>query len=154
MSLFYASCDSVHREFFSALLYDWQDSGQVAEAAAEDNDMQIEAGAMQLRVRSVGRSDQNEDGSIMMPCLFVLHAGGGAERARITINLKRWREWFGPEIRDEYVNELKGIQGLQCRARGDEFAILEPAHLSGPTQQRLRDLIVDFGRNSRETLGY
>jgi hypothetical protein len=153
MSLFYASCDSVHREFFSALLFDWQDSGQLAEPAAAENDMQVEPGAMLLRVRSVGRSDQSESGSILMPCLFALHAGGGADRARISLNLKNWREWFGPETRDLFVSELKGIQGLQHRSRADDFAILEPAHLSGPTQQKLRDLMVDFGRNSREILG-
>jgi len=158
MNFFYASCDSVHREFFSALLYDWQESGQMAEAAGAQaataaSDVQVEEGAMLMQVRSIGRAAQDETGRVQMPCLFVLHAGGGLDSARISINLTHWREWFGPEIRDLFVSQMKAIQGLKHRVQGAEFAILEPAHLSGPTQQKLRDMIVAFGRNSRETLG-
>jgi len=134
-------------------MYDWQESGQMTEAALAGNDLQVEEGAMLMQVRSVGRSAQDGVGRMHMPCLFVLHAGGGLDSARISINLTHWREWFGPEVRDLFVSKMKAIQGLKHRVQGAEFAILEPAHLSGPTQQKLRDMVVTFGRNSRETLG-
>lgn len=113
----------------------------------------VEDAAVLLRVRSIGRSTENKSGETVLPCLFVLHAGGGVEKARISMDLNHWREWFGPEMRDEFVERLQAVQGLLHRRRDAEFAILEPAHLSGPTQQLLRDILVGFAHQSQESLG-
>jgi len=151
--IFYASCDPAHREFFSALLFDWQETGQIVEVAEIPNDMSAESGAALLRVRSLGRAVSAVGDAVLMPCLFVLHAGDGIEPARISMDLDRWREWFGPEERDLFVQELEAMPGLKSRRRGSDFALLEPAHLSGPGQQKLRHLITGFGRGSREDIG-
>ncbi len=150
---FYASCDSVHREFFSALLFDWQETGQVIEAAEASNDMGVEEGALLLRVRSIGRAATGADGMPLLPCLFVIHSGNAFGPPRMSMDLERWREWFGPEERDLFVQELEAVPGLKHQYRDSEFAILEPAHLSGPAQQKLRDMITACGRRSREGIG-
>ena len=152
--IFYASCDPAHREFFSALLFDWQETGQIVELADAANDMSAEEGAVLLRVRSLGRASSDEQsGALHMPCLFVLHAGDSLDSARVSMDMDRWREWFGSEERDLFVQEIESIGGLKSRRRDNDFSILEPAHLSGPAQQKLRHLITGFGRGSREDLG-
>jgi len=138
---FYASCNPAHREFYSSLIHDWQEAGQPVAYAGE-------GARVELQLRSVAGAEGEG-----LPCLFVLHAGGPTDRPRIALDRDQWRQWFGAELRDMLIEEVCAIPGLMHRRQGSEFAILEPAHLSGPTQQRLRDLLVQFSRRAQEVLG-
>ncbi|MFQ5582226.1 MAG: hypothetical protein ACE5F3_06335 [Mariprofundaceae bacterium] len=125
LSTFYASCDAPHREFFSVLVREWQQTGLPWE---------IQGHVLGLCGRSVTR----QDGSL---CLFELRPEQGIESASIGMNLDTWRSWLGQEESDAFVQAVKQIDGLKHKTRGSLFMILEPGHMSGPMQQGLRDLV-------------
>jgi len=137
--LFYAACNPAHREFYSALMHDWQEAGQPVE---------IDHHGAGLAVRSVARA--TDAGA---PRLFRLYAGTGIEPPGIEIDLARWRNWFGEEGVDACVRTIDGMDGLNIRRRNNRLLIAEPGHMSGPVQQALRDALIGWAYRASDLLG-
>ncbi len=138
-ALFYARCDAGHREFFSALLYDWRQAGQPAEP---------EGDAVVLRLRAALRADEAG-----LPELFRLLPTRGVEPPVIELAADRWRRWFGEEGFDAFREDLAGIEGLAVRSNNERIQLVEPGHLSGPGQKALRDLLIAWAHRAQEVMG-
>ncbi len=128
LATFYQSCDMIHRELFSVMIYDWQETG--LEWCYADR-------AVALGSHSV-RKDQ-------MLQFFYLNPGESIYPASISMDTDFWREMLGEEETDSFMRELKAIHGMKCQQRNQTFSIDDPGHLSGPQQQQLRDKIKRFG---------
>jgi hypothetical protein len=137
--LFYAACNPAQREFYSALMHDWQEAGQPVE---------IDDRGAGLAVRSVAWTTDAGP-----PRLFRLYAGAGIEPPAIEIDLEQWRGWFGEEVVDTCVRAINAIDGLNIRRRDSRLLILEPGHMSGPMQQALRDVLVGWAYRANDLFG-
>jgi len=137
--LFYAACNPAHREFYSALMHDWQEAGQPVE---------IDNRGVGLTVRSVAWTS-----SAGAPRLFRLHAGAGIEPPGIEIDLGQWHNWFGEEVVDACVRTIDAIDGLNTKRRNSCLSILNPGHMSGPMQQALRDALVGWAYRANDLFG-
>lgn len=137
--LFYAACNPAHREFYSALMHDWQEAGQPVE---------IDNHGAGLAVRSVTRTTGTG-----VSRLFRLHAGAGIEPPGIEIDLSQWRNWFGEEAVDTCMRTIDAIDGLIIRRRDSHLSIVEPGHMSGPMQQALRDALVGWAYRANDLFG-
>lgn len=125
---FYLSCDVIHREIFSVMIHEWQETGLAWEWSGRD----IVLGSHSvIKERFLG--------------MFYLQPGEGIYPARITLNTDFWRELIGQEETDVFLRELQSIHGLQCRRQENLFSIIDPGHQSGPVQQQLRDQVKHFG---------
>ena len=124
---FYLLCDSAHREFYSVLLWDWQEMGLA---------WQCDEKAVLLGINSVARGG-------MFVC-FSLYAGG-AEPASIRLDTRQWREQLGQECMADFTAGVRRLQGLSCAQREDVFSIENPGHMLPPVQKELRHLIHQFG---------
>lgn len=124
---FYLSCDTSHREIYSVIIHEWQESGL---------QWQWNGRNIALGTRSVVR-DQ-------FFSFFQLQPGEGIYPASITLDLAYWRDLIGQEEADSFVRSLEQMHGLQCRQRENLFAIVDPGHLSGSLQQQLRDQLKRF----------
>lgn len=76
---------------------------------------------------------------------FFVYNPAKASTAAITIDTDAWRECLGQEEADIFLRDIRAIPELQHKQRGNIFSIVDPGHQSGPTQQKLRDLIKHFG---------
>jgi len=137
--LFYAACNPAHREFYSALMHDWQETGQSVE---------IDNHGADLTVRSVAWMT-----NAGAPRLLRLYAGAGIEPPGIEIDLGQWRDWFGEEEVDTCVCMINAINGLSIRRRDSRLLILNPGHMSGPMQQALRETLVGWAYRANDLLG-
>jgi len=137
--LFYAACNPAHREFYSALMHDWQEAGQPVE---------IDDSSVGLVVRSVARMTEAGE-----PRLFRLYAGAGIEPPGIEIDLSQWRNWFGETGLDTCMRIIDTIDGLRIRRRDNRLLIIEPGHMSGPMQQALRDALVGWAYRANDLFG-
>ncbi|MDX8402558.1 MAG: hypothetical protein R8K47_08000 [Mariprofundaceae bacterium] len=136
---FYAACDGVHREFFSAVIADWREAGQPCDA---------QDGVARLRIRSLASAD--EDG---LPVLFSLVPAGGIEPARMCWELDRWRAWLREEDLDRMLRELRALDGVEPVVRAAGVCIESPGALSGPVQHELRTLLRRWAHAVQELLG-
>ncbi len=125
---FYLSCDTLHRELFSIIIHEWQEAGLAWRWSGR---------AIALGSRSVIR-DQVLN-------FFYLQPGESIYPACISLDTEFWRELLGEEETDAFLHEVKSIHGLHCRRREQMFIMDDPAHLSGPLQQQLRDCIKRLG---------
>jgi len=137
--LFYATCNPAHREFYSALMHDWQEAGQPVE---------IDNHGADLAVHSVAWT--TDAGA---PRLFRLYGGAGIEPPGIKIDLGQWRDWFGEGEVDTCVRMINAIDGLVIRRRDSHLSIIEPGHMSGPMQQALRDALVGWAYRANDLFG-
>ena len=138
LATFYAICDSSHREFYSVLIREWQELG-LSWVWTDEN--------VALCGRSVARGDENG-----MVELFVLKPGRLGADSEITVNGDHWRNLFGQEEIDLFLRQANEIPGLDFKTRGAAFSMLDTAHASGPTQQRLRNLLQNWGRRLPDIL--
>ena len=125
---FYGSCDAMHREFYSVLIREWEEIGLVWSWSDR---------AIALGSNSVIKDE--------MFILFRLQPGESIYPAAISIDTDAWRERLGQEEPDIFLREVRAIPGLQHKQRENIFSIVDAGHLSGPTQQRLRDMIKRLG---------
>ncbi len=125
---FYLSCDTIHRELFSIIIYEWQEMG--LEWDWSD------------RAIALGRRSVVKD---QMLNFFYLQPGENIYPACITLDTDFWRELFGQEETDAFLGKVKSIHGLQYRQRDNIVSIDDPGHLSGSVQQQLREQIKHFG---------
>jgi hypothetical protein len=125
---FYGSCDAMHREFYSVLIREWEELGL---------NWSWSGRAVALGSNSVIRDE--------MLILFRLQPGESIYPAEISIDTDDWRERLGQEEPDIFLREIRAIPGLQHKQRENIFSIVDAGHLSGPTQQRLRDMIKRLG---------
>ncbi len=125
---FYGSCDAMHREFYSVLIREWEELGLVWSWSDR---------AIALGSNSVIKDE--------MFILFRLQPGESIYPATISIDTDDWRERLGQEEADIFLREVRAIPGLQHKQRENIFSIVDAGHLSGPTQQRLRDMIKRLG---------
>jgi len=123
---YYLYCDDAHRELYSALLYDWQETGLTW--TCEDK-------VLNLGVMSVVK-DQ-------MLTFFSLHAGS-AIPASIQLNITDWRRYLGQEDMAAFVADVRRIQGLQIKERGDVLKIENVAHALQPIQKEFKNLLHHF----------
>ncbi|MDQ6958069.1 MAG: hypothetical protein Q9M24_03030 [Mariprofundaceae bacterium] len=137
--LFYATCNPAHREFYSALMHDWQEAGQPVE---------IDNHGAGLAVHSVAWT--TDAGA---PKLFRLYAGAGVDSPCIEIDLDQWRNWFGEAVVDICVCTINAIDGLSIRRHNSRIAILNPGHMSGPMQQALREALVSWAYRANDLFG-
>lgn len=125
---FYGSCDTMHRELYSVLIREWGEAGLTWSWAGR---------AIALGSKSVIRDETL--------IFFCLQPGENIYPAAITIDTDAWREKIGQEETDIFLREIRAIPGLQHKQRENVFSIVDPGHLSGPTQQHLRDMIKQLG---------
>ncbi|MES0372438.1 MAG: hypothetical protein ABUK11_09195 [Mariprofundaceae bacterium] len=125
---FYNSCDMIHREFYSVLIHEWEDLG----LAWDWSDRAVALGS-----KSVIRDETF--------IFFRLQPGESIYPAAISIDTDAWREYIGQEEADIFLRDIRMISELQHKQRENIFSIIDPGHQSGPTQQKLRDLIKGFG---------
>ena len=125
---FYLSCDTMHRELYSVLIYEWQEIALDWEWAE--------------RAIALGRTSVAKGAFLQF---FYLEPGENIYPAAITLNTDHWREWIGQEETDAFLRQVKAIHELQHKQRESIFSIDDPGHLSGPAQQQLRDVIKHFG---------
>jgi len=137
--LFYATCNPAHREFYSALMHDWQAAGQPVE---------IDNHGADLTVHSVAWTT---DAGV--PRLFRLYTGAGIEPPAIDLDLDQWRDWFGEEVVDTCVRTINGIDGLNTRRHNRRLSILNPGHMSGPMQHALREALVSWAYRANDLFG-
>lgn len=130
---FYLSCDTMHRELYSVLIYEWQEIGL---------DWEWSDRSIVLGCRSVVRDEFLR--------FFFLQPGEHIYPASITIDADHWREMIGQEETDSFLREIKAIHELHHKQRENIFSIDDPGHLSGPAQQQLRDVMKQFGRRTPE----
>lgn len=124
---FYLSCDTTHRELYSVLIHEWQESGL---------QWQWEGRNIALGRRSVVRD--------RFFGFFMLQPGEGIYPANISMDLAFWRETIGQEECDLFIKSTELMHGLQFRRQEGVFTIVDPGHLSGSLQQQLRDQIRRF----------
>jgi len=139
MQLFYAACNPAHREFYSALMHDWQEAGQPVE---------IDNHGADLAVHSVAWTTDTGP-----PRLFRLCTGAGIELPGIEIDLGQWHNWFGEAVVDACVCAINAIDGLSIRRHDSRLSILNPGHMSGPMQQALRDAVVGWAYRANDLFG-
>jgi hypothetical protein len=125
---FYGSCDAMHREFYSVLIREWEELGLTWSWSGR---------AIALGSNSVIKDE--------MLIFFHLQPGESIYPATISIDTDAWRERLGQEETDIFLRDIKAIPGLQHKQRENIFSIVDAGHLSGPTQQRLRDMIKHLG---------
>mgnify|MGYP005844149429 CR=1 FL=1 len=130
---FYLSCDTMHRELYSVLIYEWQEIGL---------DWEWSERSIVLGCRSVARDEFLR--------FFALQPGENIYPASITIDSDCWRELIGQEETDSFLREIKAIHEIHHKQRENIFSIDDPGHLSGPAQQQLRDVMKRFGRRMPE----
>jgi len=130
---FYNSCDSSHRELYSVLIREWEELGL--------------AWSFSDRAIALGSNSVTKDEVLTF---FRLQPGESFYPAVITIDTDAWRGWLGQEEADIFLRDIRAIPGLQHKQRENIFSIIDAGHLSGPTQQQLRDLIKRFGFRSPE----
>ena len=123
---YYMYCDDAHRELYSVLLNDWQEIGLAW--ACEDK-------VLNLGMMSVAK-DQ-------MLTFFSLHAGS-AIPSSIQLNVSDWRRYLGQENMASFVGDIRRIQGLQIKERGDVLKIENAGHVLQATQKELRNLLHHF----------
>jgi len=130
---FYLSCDTMHRELYSVLIYEWQEIGLDWE----------------WKDRSIvlGRKSIAKDAFLHF---FYLQPGENIYPAAIALDTDQWRELVGQEETDAFLREIKAIHELHHKQRENIFSVDDPGHLSGPAQQQLRDVIRRFGMRSAE----
>jgi len=124
---FYLSCDTSHRELYSVIIHEWQESGL---------QWQWDDRNLALGMRSVMRDSYFS--------FFRLQPGEGIYPASITLDLDFWRELIGQEETDAFIRSIESMHGVQYRRRDNIFAIVDPGHLSGSLQQQLRDQFKRF----------
>lgn len=124
---FYLSCDTTHREIYSVIIHEWQESGL---------QWQWEGRNIVLGATSVIREQ--------FFSFFKLQPGEGIYPAAITFDLAHWRDLIGQEETDNFVRSIESLHGMQCRRMEGVFAIADPGHLSGSLQQQLRDRLKRF----------
>ena len=125
---FYLGCDTIHRELFSVLIYEWQEIGLTWSWA----DRSIALGS-----RSATKDQQLN--------FFFLNPGENIYPASVSLDTAAWRELIGQESTDTFLAQVKTVHGLSFKQRDNIFAIEDPGHMSGPIQQQLRDIIKGFG---------
>lgn len=125
---FYNSCDMIHRELYSVLIHEWEELGLTRSWSG--------------RAVALGSKSVIKDETLIF---FRLQPGESIYPAAITIDTDAWRESLGQEVVDIFLGDIKAIPELQYKQRESIFSILDPGHQSGPTQQKLRDLIKHFG---------
>lgn len=130
---FYLSCDTSHRELYSVIIHEWQESG--LQWKWDDRNLAL---GMQSVVRD------------RYFAFFQLQPGEGIYPASITLDLDFWRELIGQEETDTFVRSIESMHGVQCRRRDNIFAIVDPGHLSGSLQQQLRDQFRRFAMRVRD----
>ena len=130
---FYLSCDTMHRELYSVIIYEWQDLGLEWEKVD--------------RAIVLGRRSVAKDGLLHF---FYLQPGENIYPAGITINTDEWRQLIGQEETDAFLREIKAIHELHHKQRDNIFSIDDPGHLSGPAQHHLRDAVRRFGMRTSE----
>lgn len=123
---FYAACDGQHREFFSSILYEWEEAGQPWMWRERD---------IVLCIRSAGRSLQ----------LVSLHACSGSTPACLTCDLGQVRIRLGDAEADGLLRRIEEIRGLERRIASDICEILEPGNASGSEKQALRAVVHRLG---------
>lgn len=126
---FYALCDSAHREFFSAVIYEWDEAG-LARAWCDH--------AVGLAVRSVAKG-----GPVVF---FELHPGGGQSTAAIRIDTHHWHREIGYDDTSRFIRGVEGETGIRHHLENGVFSIESPGHLIGPLQRKVRDMVNNFGR--------
>ena len=124
---FYLFCDGEHREFYSVLLYDWEEMGLA---------WRCESGVLILGINSAVKG-------IMVAC-FSMHTGG-AVPSSIRLDLNQWRAQLGQEYTASFMADIRRLQGLSCQQRGDVFLIENPAHILSPVKKKLRNMVHQFG---------
>jgi len=134
---FYLRCDNLHRELYSVMSREWQESGQA---------VRLGENGLLLCLRSV-RAGGDEGVT-----LFELLPGAGIEPASIVLNLDEWRRWFGEEEADAIVRKVEAIHGLQHKRQNGMFSIIDPGHMSGPMQQGLRDEMLSLARRGSDMI--
>jgi len=127
---FYAFCDSAHREFFSAVIYEWDEAG-LARIWCDH--------AIGLAARSVARGGH--------VTIFELHPGGGQTTAAIRIDTHHWHRVLGYDETSRFIREIENESGIRHRLENGIFSIESPGHLVGPLQRKVRDMINDLGRS-------
>jgi len=130
---FYVVCDMQHRELFSSILYDWQQTGLPQGWKDRDITLCVHSGDRNIR-------------------LFRLHPGLGGEPARIIVERGMISRYLSYAQLDALLTAIKAIQGLKWQNINDDFEILEPGNISGPMQQQLRDCIRNFGARLTDSL--
>jgi len=125
---FYSSCDAAHRELYSVLIHEWEELGL--------------AWSWSGRSVAFGSKSAIKDELLIF---FHLQPGESIYPAVISIDTDLWRTRLGQQEADIFLSDIRAIPGLQHKQRENIFSIVDPGHLSGPTQQRLRDLIKHFG---------
>ncbi len=136
---FYAACDGLHREFYSALIADWREAGQPVDAGD---------GVARLRVRALLRA-----GDAGLPVLFSLHPPAGRLPARMCWDLAAWRGLLREEELDRLLRELSSLDGVPVVERRAGVCIESPGALAGPSQHALRALLRGWAHGVQELLG-
>lgn len=127
---FYAFCDSAHREFFSVLIYEWDEAG-LARAWCDH--------AVGLAVRSVARG-----GPVVF---FELAPGGGQTTAAIRIDTRHWHRLLGYDDTARFIREVEQTGGIRHHLENGIFSIESPGHLIGPLQKKVRQMVQAIGRD-------
>jgi len=124
---FYLSCDTIHRELYSVIIREWQEAG--LEWSWAD------------RAIALGRRSVIKD---QLLNFFYLNPGENIYPASISLDTDVWHDLLGQEVTDAFLRELKAIHSLSCKQQDNIFSIEDPGHLSGPSQQMLRDVLGRF----------
>lgn len=124
---FYLSCDTAHREIYSVIIHEWQESGLQWQWSG--------------RAIALGRASVIREKFLTF---FQLLPGEGIYPASISIDVDYWRELIGQEEADAFLRNIETMHGLQCRRVENVFSIVDPGHLSGTLQQQLRDQLRRF----------
>jgi len=127
---FYALCDGSHRELYSVLLREWQDTGLNCEIINYTSPIKVGLG-----VNSVTKNEF---------LVFFELCAGGADTPQIRLNKHAWRQCLGQEVMAQFVRDLRLMQGLACKERGDVFIIDAPAHALQSVQKQLRNALHHF----------
>jgi len=122
---FYARFDAAHRELISALVHDWQQTGQIAELAEGD-------AVLLLRARSALGGNP----------VFAELRLDARRRAQLRIAVGRWRRMLGEDEAERLLAPLTRVEELAWVEEGEHWRIDRPAHLSPPQQKALRDALV------------
>jgi len=125
---FYNSCDATHREFYSVLIREWEELGLTWSWSG--------------RAIAFGSKSAIKDELLIF---FHLQPGESIYPAAITIDTDSWRSLLGQQEADIFLRGVRAIEGLEHKQRDNIFSIVDPGHMSGPMQQKLRDLIKGFG---------
>ena len=118
---FYILCDGDHREFFSALIGDWQEAGFICQGDQH---------GMVLGMYSLTAQK-------MMPCFYL--RAGGADVAMIRLEMPGWQTSMGYEYTSKAIRGFLDIEGLKHQQRMDVFYIENPGHALPQVQKALRN---------------